>query len=162
MNKMIRSLRSTLGTAFVLCGCALTLVGDTSAAFDHKESGGAEHRKRRRKDDKDVGLRGHGFIRDDGVFTTIDAPRAEAFTREHGVVTTIDFPGARRTQPFGINKLGQIVGEHVDAEGKSHGFLLDQGVVTTIAAPGALNTNAGVLNEKGQIVGLYLDAPAGP
>jgi probable HAF family extracellular repeat protein len=47
----------------------------------------------------------HGFLLDDGIFTTIDVP------------------GATLTQAFGINELGQIVGRFRDAGGASHGFL---------------------------------------
>jgi probable HAF family extracellular repeat protein len=46
----------------------------------------------------------------------------------------IAVPGAVRTQPFGINNHGQIVGAYVDAESRSHGFLLQNGIFTTIDA----------------------------
>jgi hypothetical protein len=76
MNKMIRSLRSTLGTAFVLCGCALTLLSATAVASDSQAPGGAEQRQHDRKSGRDVDLRGHGFVQDNSDFITIDAPRA--------------------------------------------------------------------------------------
>jgi hypothetical protein len=49
MNKMIRSLRSTLGTAFVLCGCALTLLSATPVASDSQAPGDAEQCQHDRK-----------------------------------------------------------------------------------------------------------------
>ena len=66
-----------------------------------------------------------------------------------------------RTQPFGINKHGQIVGEYVDAEGRSHGFLLENGVFTTIDAPGGASTIAIDINDNGQIVGVSYTARVG-
>src|SRR5262245_3139218 len=104
MKRTIRSLCPTLGKAIVLCAFALTLVGDTSAAFDRQESSGAEHRKRRRNDDNDI-VRGHGFVLNNGDFTTIDAPGAGLFT-----IT------------FGIDDGGRTVGGYVDRKGTLHGF----------------------------------------
>ena len=70
-----------------------------------------------------VGLRGHGFVGNNGNFTTIDAPRAGAYT----VV-------------FGINDNGKAVGGYADRRGTAHGFLLDQGKFTAIDFPGAKGT----------------------
>ena len=50
-----------------------------------------------RKNKNDIGLRGHGFVAEDGVFTTIDAPGAGLYT---GV--------------FGIDDRGRTVGGYVD------------------------------------------------
>ncbi len=47
----------------------------------------------------------HGFLLDQGVFTTIDPP------------------GSIFTQAIGINNRGQIVGDYQDANGVLHGFL---------------------------------------
>ena len=137
MNRMIRSVCSTLGKAIVLCALALTLVGDTSLAFDTKESGDAEHRKPRRKGDNDV-IRGHGFVSDNGVFTTIDAPGAGLFT-----------------VAFGIDDRGRTVGGYVDGRGRLHGFLKDKEAFTVIDFPGAKATFAARINAQGQIVGAY-------
>ena len=49
--------------------------------------------------------KGHGFLYDGGVFSTIDVPNATL------------------TQANGINKEGQIVGVYADSDEKSHGFL---------------------------------------
>jgi uncharacterized membrane protein len=145
MNRMIRSIRSSLGTALVLCVCALTLLGDTSAAFDTKESGGAEHQKRHPKHDGDVGLRGHGFVASNGVFTTIDAPGASVFTIA-----------------FGIDESGKTVGGYVDDRGRLHGFLRDKQAFTVIDFPGATATFAARINSQGQIVGAYSEEPNTP
>ena len=142
MNKMIRSLRSTLGTAFVLCGRALTLLSATAVASDSQASGGAEQRQHDRKGGRDVGLRGHGFVADNGVFTTIDAPGAGLYT-----------------VAFGIDDRGRTVGGYVDDRGRLHGFLKDKEAFTVIDFPGAAATFASRINAQGQIVGAYSDEP---
>jgi uncharacterized membrane protein len=86
----------------------------------------------------DGGVRGHGFVLDNRVFTTLDAPGTGAFT-----VT------------FGINDSGQTVGGYVDAQGTLHGFLLDRGQFTVIDVPGAKATFAARINAQGQIIGVY-------
>ena len=69
--------------------------------------------------------------------------------------TTIDFPGARMTSPLDVNAAGDIVGEYMDAAGKSHGFLLSEGDFTSIDFPGAVLTGAFGINPRGDIVGRY-------
>jgi hypothetical protein len=88
------------------------------------------------KGKSDVGLRGHGFVRDGDVFTTIDAPGAGAFT----VV-------------FGIDESGKTVGGYVDRRGRLHGFLRDQDAFTVIDFPGAAATLVSRINAQGQIRG---------
>ena len=96
-----------------------------------------------RKNKNDIGIQGHGFVADNGVFTTID------------------FSGAVRTQPYGINNQGQVVGEYVDAASTSHGFLLDNGTYTTIDAPGGTSTWATDIDDHGRIVGISFGREAG-
>ena len=98
----------------------------------------------------------HGFLLDDGVFTTIDHPDA----------------GPLGTAAIGLNDRGQIVGFYAGADGPNHGFLLDQGrgfrregVFTTIDHPDAgsvpgTGTAATGIDDRGRIVGFYLDAGA--
>ncbi|MCU1285834.1 MAG: hypothetical protein JWO13_2184 [Acidobacteriales bacterium] len=74
--------------------------------------------------------------------------------------TQIDVPGASHTNAFGINNLGDVVGEFADANG-THGYLLTNGVFTTIDFPGANKfTRANKINDNGDIVGEYA-APNG-
>src|SRR5687768_9254911 len=77
----------------------------------------------------------HGFLPKDGVFTRIDVP------------------GAVRTQPFGINNHGQIVGVYTDNTG-TYAFLLSNGALTTINPPGALFQfiTAFDIDDRGRIV----------
>lgn len=80
------------------------------------------------------------------------APSASAVTY---TFTTIDVPGADRTEAYGINNSGQIVGFFFDATG-IHGFLKDGNSFTTINLPdvpiGGF-TEAFGINGLGQIVG---------
>jgi probable HAF family extracellular repeat protein len=50
--------------------------------------------------------------------------------------TPIDVPGATRTIAAGINNLGQIVGNFLDADGVPHGYLTDGSSFVAIDAPG--------------------------
>ena len=96
MNRMIRSVCSTLGTALVLSACPLPLLGQTAEALNQQEFGGAKHRERDpdsltftqidvpgatttsalgiNNRDEIVGIyvnangAQHGFLLDDGVF----------------------------------------------------------------------------------------------
>jgi uncharacterized membrane protein len=109
----------------------------------------------------------HGFLPDQGVFTTIDVPDAFAtsaikintrghivgaysdvsnarpitplrgYLRKNDVFTRIDVPGTSETLPQGMNDRGQIVGAYADMSGTMHGFLLDQSAFTTIDHPDA-------------------------
>jgi probable HAF family extracellular repeat protein len=83
----------------------------------------------------------HGFLYDQGSYTTLDAPG-----------------GSGAIFALGINTSGQIVGYYYHAGSTTHGFLLDQGSYTTLDVPGALYTYATGINASGQIVGIYYDA----
>jgi len=169
---MIRSLCSTLGKAIVLCALALTLAGDTSAAFDSQESGGPEQQRRRHQ---------NGRHQNELTFTQIDFPGAtntvtvgindpgqivgffidsgaatHSYLLDNGAFTQIDVPGATETNALGINDCGQIVGSFGPV-GAEHGFLLDKGVFTQIDFPGSTRTLAFGINKRGQIVGSFAD-----
>ena len=85
MNKMIRRIGTTLSKALVPSACALSLLVTAAGTFADQESGGSEHQKRQHNDDRDVGLKGHGFVASNGVFTTIDAPDAGLYTVAFGI-----------------------------------------------------------------------------
>jgi probable HAF family extracellular repeat protein len=89
----------------------------------------------------------HGFLLDNGSYTTLDVPGSISTTIEED----LPFP------QIGINNWGQIVGSYADAQNKSHGFLLDQCNYTTLDAPGSISTQACGINDSGQIVGDYFD-----
>jgi uncharacterized membrane protein len=82
-----------------------------------------------------------------------DLGNDHGFLRSEGVLTTIDFPGAIITDASDINNSGSIVGDFMDSAGVFHGFLLTHGVFTQIDVPGALDTEAIGINSGDEIVG---------
>jgi probable HAF family extracellular repeat protein len=80
----------------------------------------------------DAAGNGHGFLLDQGRYTTVDPPDSSSGTSANG-----------------INNAGQIVGWYTDAAGHGHGYLLDQGSYTTLDVPGPPSA----INASGQIVG---------
>jgi hypothetical protein len=78
-------------------------------------------------------------------------------------IVTIDPPGSTLTQAFGINNLGAIVGQYVDASALKHGFLrAPDGTFTTIDAPGAgqappQGSFSWSINRAGAIAGQFTD-----
>jgi hypothetical protein len=72
--------------------------------------------------------------------------------------STFDDPLGITTRAFGINDMGQIVGDYQNAS--AHGFLLSGGVYTPLDDPSATpDTPTGTLargiNDFGQIVGIH-------
>lgn len=129
----------------------------------------------------------HGYLDDNGTFTTIDFPDPNAtatnpegindrgdivgsyvtlrpetqvhgFIDQGGVLTTIDVPGAASTDIHGINDNGALVGTYTDDNMKSHGFIYDNGSFATIDFPGASGTEAWGINDGGEIAGNYIDS----
>lgn len=122
----------------------------------------------------------HGFILNNGVYTTYDKPGAArtlltginnqgkivgfyrnlngiayGFTLLNGVTTEVFFPEAASTKLHGINNDGLIIGEYEDASGIIHGFLLKDGKYITLDFPGAFDTSVLEINDSGVIVGSY-------
>jgi probable HAF family extracellular repeat protein len=137
----------------------------------------------------DANDRTHGFVLDDGVYTTVDAPDAPGNTQvldiddrrrlvgESGHVSygyladgrggliEIDAPAvASDTFPSGINNRGDIVGASDRGAARSyHGFLRDRrGRYRRIDVPGARGTAAARINDSGEIVGYYSDTSENP
>jgi probable HAF family extracellular repeat protein len=69
--------------------------------------------------------------------------------------TTLDVPGAMQTSSQGINDLGQIVGQFVDASNRFVGFLYSDGSYTPLDVPNSVGTSANGINNAGQVVGAY-------
>lgn len=70
--------------------------------------------------------------------------------------TKIDFPGASRTNVYGINDAGVVVGWYTDDLVYS-GFLYNGSTFTSLQVPGAYFTDALGINNAGMIVGEYRD-----
>jgi len=85
----------------------------------------------------------HGFLYENGTYTTIDDPNA----------------GSGGTFATGINNAGIIVGSYYDSSGLLHGFVDINGTFTTVDDPlGAKGTEINGINNAGQIVGDYIDS----
>lgn len=89
-----------------------------------------------------LGGTSHGFVFDEGVFTTIDVPNA-----------------AGGTHPADISDQGQIVGGFFSEALSfvSQGFLFDGANYEVINFPGAASTTLTGINNDGQFVGNYAD-----
>lgn len=61
-------------------------------------------------------------VRHVGTYTIGGVDHGFVHTEGRGVAT-FDFPGAQHTRAFGINNVGEIVGEYVDSSGRIHGFI---------------------------------------
>jgi hypothetical protein len=79
------------------------------------------------------------------------------FLFNNGQYTSIDFPGAIATEALGINNKSNfdIVGDYTDAHGIVHGFLLSGNTFSTIDAPFAVNTAVYAINDQQKIAGVY-------
>jgi probable HAF family extracellular repeat protein len=92
----------------------------------------------------------HGFIYQDGTFTTVDAP------------------GATATYLRGINNNGEIIGGYSTPSGNAylfpdeHGLIYQNGTITTLDNPGNSNTTLVGINDAGTIVGFDSYDLSGP
>jgi uncharacterized membrane protein len=78
-----------------------------------------------------------------------------------GSATTIHAPNATRTEAWGVNTSGVVVGTYQDAGAVSHGFVFENGAFTTLDVPDAKSTIVYGINAGGQVVGAF-EAPDGP
>ena len=85
-------------------------------------------------------------------------PLFSAFSDIGGAITSFQFPGSIDTQALGLNNLGEIVGDYVDAGGIMHGFLDDAGAFTTLDPTGSTATTINGINDLGTVVGFYVNA----
>jgi probable HAF family extracellular repeat protein len=123
----------------------------------------------------------HGFILENGVFTSFDYPgmdtdgrginadgqiagvyNAGGLTTPHGYVKTgdeyvpIDYPGSWGTEAWGINNNGVVSGNYYDTSaGGIHGFVYSNGTYTSVNFPGASTTRLTRLNNLNQAVGWH-------
>ena len=137
----------------------------------------------------DANDRTHGFVLDDGVYGTVDAPDAPGNTQVldiddrgrlvgasgrvsygyladgRGQPLEIDAPHVvSDTFAWGINNRGDVVGSSDRGSTKSyHGFLRDRrGRFRRIDVPGAAGTAATRINDAKEIVGYYSDTNDNP
>jgi hypothetical protein len=100
-----RCAKSTIAAIVIFMALAVAsampawLASEAPAASTAADSA-PDRRAASRKNKNDVGITGHGFVADNNVFTTIDAPDADFYT----VV-------------FGIDESSKTVGGYVDDRG---------------------------------------------
>ena len=81
-----------------------------------------------------------------------------ALARGDDVFTTIDVPGERSTRLWGMNSVGDVVGQYQDSMLVIHGFVRSMdGAVQTVDVPfpDATFTAARAINDRGDVVGRY-------
>jgi uncharacterized membrane protein len=81
---------------------------------------------------------GHGFVYANGRFTNVDFPRAAR---------------GEQTMVSAINAVGQVVGNYLDRNYVTHGFILTEGNYINLDVPGPRQTYPTGVNMTGQIVG---------
>ena len=129
----------------------------------------------------------HGFMLQNGNYTSIDVPGAVAnsngtdpewinsngtisgtyqvsngnsyaFTLRNGVYSTIQYPGAAGTWGFGIGNDGSVVGPQCSCGfTTARGYMYSQGVFTAINYPGAMGTFPTGLHDPNWVVGAWID-----
>jgi probable HAF family extracellular repeat protein len=99
-----------------------------------------------------------GFYLDNNVSDSFPNGHVHGFLYDNGFFSSFDVPGASGgTLAFDINDHGQIVGVYGDSDFVPHGFLLEEGRFTTIEVPfpHVVITEVSGINNRGQIVGSY-------
>ena len=94
-----------------------------------------------------------------GSYTTADIPslnvgvRTHGFVYSNGVYTTLDDPLGSSTIARGVNNLGQVVGTYVDSmNGKTKGFFYENGIYTTIDYAGISGTTIALgVNDSSEV-----------
>ena len=92
-----------------------------------------------------------------GFYTDLVTMQGHGYVLRKDNFMPFDVPGASLTNAWDINAQGEIVGVHLDANGKFHGFLRNGARYFSIDYPNAIATFAFGTNETGQIVGQYRD-----
>lgn len=84
----------------------------------------------------------------------------KGFVKDGPNFTIIAAPGAIYTLALGINNLGVVSGEYVDANHVHHGYFWRNGQFVTVDVniPGALGNEWYGSNEHGDLAGVYMDA----
>jgi probable HAF family extracellular repeat protein len=94
-----------------------------------------------------------------GIATSSAYSTPVGFISSGGSLTTLNIAGATRTEAYGINNAGQVVGDYSTNNGATYGgFLYNSGSFTTFNVPGSIGTIPLDINSTGQIVGYSIAA----
>lgn len=110
----------------------------------------------------DAGGSQHGFTYRAGRFTRLDVPGAGT------AGTGFEFGDGLGTSAFGINDLGQVVGQYADASGVGHGYIERARRYVTLdnpaqgSLPGGFTGGTGLvrINDAGTVAGNYSTSAA--
>jgi hypothetical protein len=104
-----------------------------------------------------------GFYFDDDKSESFPNGRVHGFLYDNGLFSSLNFPGATATLPDDINDAGQILGRYSDSDEFSHSFVFEDGQFVTFEVPFAdvVFTDVSGLNNRGQIVGRYVVSNSG-
>ena len=80
------------------------------------------------------------------------------FVYNNGTFTTLNVPGANATYANAISNSGEVAGTYTDSSFTAHGFVYDNGTFTTLNAPGANGTLPTAINDRGDVAGEYNDS----
>lgn len=126
----------------------------------------------------------HGFIVENGKYTTVDDPsgvgtalfgvnssgiavgfystgvgvNSQAFSYANGVFTNIGPVGASSSAALGINDLGEIVGNFVDVDGVTKGWIFNNTSYETVTVASSINTAVWDINIYGMATVVWVDA----
>jgi hypothetical protein len=132
----------------------------------------------------------HSFLLRNGVFETIDVPRAavtlavrginargdiagninDSKTRFHGYLRVdgkfrqIDYPGSTHTFVYSINNAGDIGGEFLNAEGNLSAYIFKNGNFYEVSVPGeSFQANVHSVQDNGRVLvgGVFLSSDGG-
>jgi uncharacterized membrane protein len=105
-----------------------------------------------------VGSQAIGINKDDDVVGYYFSGQPHGFLYEDGAYTTVDHPnGGFGTVAQGINDAGEIAGIYFDSNNRDHGFIKTSTGFVTVDYPGAALTGLTAINNAGQVVGYYGD-----
>lgn len=94
-----------------------------------------------------------GAIRVVGAYTNAQTAAVTGFLYKGGKFTDVPGPkGAIASSASAINDAGDIVGDYVDSNSVTHGFLLKGGKYTTLDPPGSRGTVATGVDKKDNVV----------
>jgi probable HAF family extracellular repeat protein len=80
------------------------------------------------------------------------------FIYDNGMFMTLNAPAAIYTAAEAINDRDEVAGYYEDSSGAEHGFVYDNGTFATLNVPGATSTSIYAINDRGEVAGTYEDS----
>jgi probable HAF family extracellular repeat protein len=136
---------------------------DISTGFERDARGRVETFDAPDGDATPLDINNRGWV----VGNVCDMPADCTFSRgllrdPEGHFTTLRKRGAVRTQAYGVNDRGQVVGDYLLPDGTIHGYRWSNGRFTTIDGPGGAGASLTGINDRGDIIGVFGLDPTDP